>query len=252
MGVLRLPAIRALAIQCISLAVVFGLARFSWAMLGVKMDVLVAVVLQGLLAAIGARLARLAVWWMLIQLLLPIALLLTWLLHVPNIIFLLSFIFLLVLYWSCFRTQVPYYPSNRFARDALLSFIPPDQALQFIDIGSGLGGLPLHLARVRPLCNCFGIELAPLPWLISYLRARLGRVSVQFLRGDYCALDFSRYDIVFAYLSPAAMSQLWHKASSEMRSGALLLSYEFIIFEQAPSLIMNDPRGGPALYGWQF
>lgn len=249
---LRLPAVRALMIQCFSFVLVLSLARLGWVMLNVKMDVFVAGVLQGVLAASGARFARLAVWWWVIQFVLPIALLVTWMMHIPNFFFLLSFCFLLVIYWSCFRTQVPYYPSNRFVRDSLVSLIPAGQTLQFIDIGSGLGGVSLYLARVRPNCSCFGIELAPLPWLISYLRSVRGGKTVQFWLGDYGTLDFSRYDIVFAYLSPAAMSQLWHKACQEMRPGTLLLSYEFLICEQAPSFTKIDPCGGPALYGWQF
>ena len=33
-------------------------------------------------------------------------------LHLPSSIYLLAFLFLLLLYWSTFRTQVPFYPSG--------------------------------------------------------------------------------------------------------------------------------------------
>ncbi|MEN9866076.1 MAG: hypothetical protein RL748_1666 [Pseudomonadota bacterium] len=252
MGLLRLPALRALLLQAGSLVLVVLIARLSWLWLGVKIELLVAVILQGVFSALGARLLKMAVWWWLIQLLLPLALLLTWMLHLPAGVFLLGFILLVLIYWSCFRTQVPYYPSSQFVRQQILQLMPLQVSVRFIDIGSGLGGLPLYLLKNRPKSQCFGIELAPLPWLISYLRATLSHSPVQFLRGDYHELDFSQFDLVFAYLSPAAMSALWRKAQNEMRAGSLLLSYEFIVVEQSPTFIMNDPCGGPALYGWQF
>ena len=56
----------------------------------------------------------------------------------------------------------------------------------------------------------------------------------------------------FAYLSPAAMSALWRKASCEMRPGTKLLSYEFLIAEKAPDIsIVPTGRGAP-LYVWHF
>jgi SAM-dependent methyltransferase len=132
------------------------------------------------------------------------------------------------------------------------SLLPSDRAIRFIDIGSGLGGLVLNLAVTWPKNEFFGIELAPLPWLISRLRALLGKTSAQFVRGDYQDLDFSQFDFVFAYLSPAAMDALWRKAQAEMKPGSMLLSYEFIIINQAPQLTILDTNGGPALYGWHF
>jgi SAM-dependent methyltransferase len=249
---LRLPAVRALLLQCLSLVLVLLLARLFWTVLNIKTDLIVAALLQGIFAATGARMLRLAYWWLLIQLLFPLALLLTWFLHLPPLFFLAAFLIFLIVYWSCFRTQVPYYPSRRFAAQAVLQLLPAQRALRVIDIGSGLGGFVLHLARNRPDCELIGIELAPLPWLLSYLRARMAAPTVRFLLGDYQRLDFSRFDVVFAYLSPAAMDGLWRKAQAEMRPGGMLLSYEFIVHGQVPDLTLTDPAGGPLLYGWLF
>jgi SAM-dependent methyltransferase len=130
--------------------------------------------------------------------------------------------------------------------------LPPDRPLLVIDIGSGLGGLVLDLARRRPESTFVGIELAPLPWLASALRARLAGSSARFVRGDYEHLDLGDYDAVFAYLSPAAMDGLWRKASAEMRPGSLLLSYEFDIGAKPPDINIMPTGAGPALYGWHF
>jgi SAM-dependent methyltransferase len=132
------------------------------------------------------------------------------------------------------------------------ALLPAGRPVRAIDIGSGLGGLVLELARRRPESRFEGIELAPLPWLASRLRARLSASRSHFIRGDYERLDFGQYDLVFAYLSPAAMDGLWRKARAEMRPGALLVSYEFAIEGHAPDRSLAPTPGGPHLYIWDF
>ena len=247
----RAPAVQALLLQCaavpLTLGVVYLLARA-----GIPLAILGVALVQGVLAAALTGWRRLAPWWLAIALLFAPALVLTQSLAIPPAVFLAAFLFLLVLYWSTFRTQVPYYPSGKRVWDEVARLLPAGRAVRAIDIGSGLGGLVLELARRRPESRFDGIELAPLPWLVSRLRALLSGSSARFLRGDYHALDFAHYDLVFAYLSPAAMSALYAKAAREMRAGAMLLSYEFLITEKAPDLCIVPTGRGPSLYVWHF
>jgi SAM-dependent methyltransferase len=208
--------------------------------------------LQGAFASLLTWWRKLAVWWLAIQLLFPLALLQAQTLAISPLLFLAAFLFLLALYWSTFRTQVPYYPSGRRVWDEVARLLPQGRPVRAIDIGSGLGGLVLELARRRPESRFDGIELAPLPWLVSSLRARLAGASARFFRGDYEHLNFADYDLVFAYLSPAAMSALWRKAANEMRPGAILLSYEFLITEREPDISIVPTGRGPSLYVWHF
>ncbi|MES2759040.1 MAG: class I SAM-dependent methyltransferase [Pseudomonadota bacterium] len=250
----RAPAVQALLIQLaaapLALAAIAVLLRLE-----VPMNLAGAGLLQGALAAALSAWRRLAPWWLAIQLLFPLALLGGVSLQLPPWLYLCAFVGLLLVYWSTFRTQVPYYPSGKRAWDAVAELLPPDRPLYVIDIGSGLGGLVLDLARRRPESTFVGIELAPLPWLASALRARLASnapSNARFVRGDYESLDLGAYDAVFAYLSPAAMDGLWRKASAEMRPGALLLSYEFVIGAKSPDITILPTGPGPALYGWHF
>ena len=48
------------------------------------------------------------------------------------------------------------------------------------------------------------------------------------------------------------MPFIWTKASSEMRAGTVLLSYEFIIPAQEPSFVLNLVLMLPPLYGWRI
>ncbi len=207
--------------------------------------------MQGALAAWLSDKTRLARWWLPIQFAFPVAAVLVQALSLPPALFLGLFVLFLAIFWTTFRTQVPYYPSSKAAQNAVAGLLP-DKPIRFIDIGSGLGGLTLELARRRPESSFTGIEIAPLPWLLSALRARLVRNDARFVRGDYRKLDFSRYDVIFAYLSPAAMPALWEKAQAEMRPGALLLSYEFLIPQAPPDLSGIPDESGRRLYGWRI
>jgi hypothetical protein len=214
--------------------------------------VALAALLQGGLAAMMSYWRGLARWWLFIQLLFPVAIVATQLLQLPPTLYLAAFVFLLGLYWTTFRTQVPFYPSRPAAWSAVATLLPQDRPVKFIDIGSGIGGLVLNLAGRRPDSEFVGIELAPLAWLISSLRAHIGGSRGHFVRGDYTHLDLAQYDVVFAYLSPAAMPDLWHKASAEMRPGSLLLSYEFSIPAMSPQIAAQSVSDGPVLYGWHM
>lgn len=248
----RAPAVQALLLQCAALPLSAALIALLLHR-DVPLSLAGAGLVQGAIAAALSGWRRLAPWWLAIQLLFPVALLAGISLNLPPWLFLAGFLLLLLVYWSTFRTQVPYYPSGRRAWDAVAGLLPAGRPVYAIDIGSGLGGLVLDLARRRPESTFAGIELAPLPWLVSRLRALLARrANARFVRGDYEQLDFGDYDLVFAYLSPAAMDALWRKASAEMRPGALLLSYEFGIAAKAPDLSIAPKGAGPSLYGWHF
>lgn len=238
-------------IQCgampLTLAIIYVMASFRF-----SVDYLTVAVVQGVLAAGLTWKLGLARWWRLIQLLFPLAVLTALALQLPSWLFGAAFLLLLGWYWSTFRTQVPYYPSGPAVWDAVRQLLPADRAPRVIDIGSGLGGLVLYLARVRPDAQVMGVELAPLPFFYSWLRARLGGSGASFARGDYEKLDFSRFDLVFAYLSPAAMPQLWRKARAEMCPGSMLVSYEFIVEERSPDRIVHVTESGIPLYIWYF
>jgi hypothetical protein len=248
------PAVQALAMQVVA-ALLTGLLVWLAARLAIVSNVLIsighAVLLQAVIAALLTACLRLAAWWVAMALLFVPALLATVALHLPPAVFLGAFIFLLMLYWSTFRTQVPFYPSGPPVWKAVQALLPARPGLRVLDIGSGLGGLVLHLARARPDCIITGIELAPLPWAVGHVRAACTGNPACFIRGDYERLDFSQYDVVFAYLSPAAMPALWQKAQREMQPGSLLLSHEFLIEDAPPQITVLPHPHGPFLYGWR-
>jgi len=248
----RIPAVRALFAQAAGFALVLILAHALPQIAGIQLTIAVAAVVQGIVAAALARMLHLAPWWVAIGLCFPVALLASSALPLPPFAYLAGFLILLVLYWSTFRTQVPFYPSNRATWRAVAQLLPAGRPLRIADVGSGFGGLVMYLAGERPESEVIGIELAPLPWLCSRLRGPAAGSAGRFVRRDYETVDFADFDVVFAYLSPAAMPALWQKARAEMRHGALLLSYEFAIPGAEPDVVVHPSDGGPALYGWRI
>ena len=245
------PAVQALLLQCAAFPPTL-LAVWLLARAGFHPSYLTAAIVQGGVAALLSRWRKLASWWLVIQMLFPLALLGANHLDIPPWLFLVTFVVLLAVFWSTFRTQVPYWASGPRVWTVVAGLLPLDRPVRAIDIGSGLGGLVLDLARRRPDGRFTGIELAPLPWLASWLRAKATGSRARFVRGDYERFDFAEFDVVFCYLSPAAMPALWAKCLAEMKTGSKLISYEFIIPDQPPQLVIPITQSGVSLYVWDF
>lgn len=208
-------------------------------LIGLQPTPFVFALLCGLIAAAFSHFAGLARWWLPIQLLFAPALVSMLALDIPPDYFLAAFLILLAVYWSTFRTQVPLYLSSHKVWRALESFLPETKTgFRFIDLGSGLGGVLTHLAGARPDGQYSGVESAPLPYLVSWLRVKLGgyrNCNVQWGSiWDDRACDLAQYDVVFAYLSPVPMERLWRKARDEMRPGTVFISSTFAVPEQTP------------------
>lgn len=171
----------------------------------------------------------------------------------PAWVYLAAFVLLVLFYWSTFRTRVPLYLSGRKAWQNLESLLPPAQPFRFIDLGSGLGGVPFYLESRFPHSHFYGTEIAPAPWLISRMRAWFRGSRVSFMRDDYVVLDLARFDVVFAFLSPAAMPGLWQQAQAQMRHGTLFVSLAFPVNERQPDHVVEQDAGTRhTLYAWRM
>lgn len=240
----------ALFIQIVSILLVvlviisqsfIAMSIFEWSMV------------QGLLAGFISYYARMPYWWTPIHLVFMPLIITTLALNISPLWFLLFFICLLSVYGKTYKTQVPLYLSSKNVNIALESLLPRQGEFSFIDLGSGCGGLLNNLADAHKNGQFYGIESAPLPFLISRLRNVFRTLPCKIFWGDFWNHDFSNYDVVYAYLSPVPMESLWRKASKEMRPGSLLISNTFIIPGLTPhkSIQLND-FSNSTLYLWKI
>jgi len=193
---------------------------------------------QGLTAAVLSAALRAEPWWIAIHLLFSPALVLALSASIAPAWFLAGFLLLLLIYWTTFRSRVPLYLSNAATARALLGLIPLHQDTRVIDLGSGTGTLLRRCARQRANCHFAGVENAPLPWLIARLACR-ALLNVELRRGDFWDEDLPRYDVVYAFLSPAAMARLSLKLDRELAPAALFVSNSFPLPDRAPDEVLE-------------
>jgi len=248
------PALKALLIQLASASLILVLIGSSLLFLGVEASVsaLTWTLAQSVLTLLFARLLKQEVWWLAIHFVFPLAVFFTLQLDLSNHLYLIAFLVSLGLFWSSFSGRVPYYPSSKQVWDEVLNLLPQDKKLKMVDIGSGLGGLVIYAARRRPTLEVTGIETAPFIWAYSQLRATLTRSRASFILGNYDKLDLGEYDVVFAYLSPAAMPGLMKKSGAQMKNGSLFISHEFPFPDLPPTWIIDYGENRKPSYVYQM
>ena len=251
---------QALLIQCLSVLLIAAIAplvinsvfAFELRSLGLRLDsIWFWLIPHILMVSAMAKVIRMPVWWRWIHAVFPLAVIVMQQIALPAIVYLSGFVITLALYWSVHNTRVPFYPSfpaTWRAMQHILEQYAGDKSLRVLDIGSGLGDVSMFLSRQRPQDQIDGIEIAPLPWLISAIRATFSGRRTKFTLGDYRQMDFSELDVVFAYLSPAVMADVWQKVHAEMLPGSLFISSEFQVPDITPARIVYPSPDSPALF----
>lgn len=249
---MTLPAsqpLRALAAQLLGLFLA-GLLAWRWPALFAGGWRLAA--LQGLAAALASRLLRQPPWWQPMHLLFAPALVGALALQLPSGFYLAVFVLLALVFWGTVQGDVPLFLSSPAVAEALARLAVRERAGLCADLGAGLGSVVQPLAQAQPLLAIEAWERAPLPWAVAAWRCRrVPNVAVR--RASFWDCHLGRYDLVFAFLSPAAMPALGEKIRREMRPGALFVSSSFVLPEWSPEQVITlEDTGGTRLYCYRI
>ncbi|MEY4668230.1 MAG: hypothetical protein RL518_929 [Pseudomonadota bacterium] len=209
-------------------------------------SVTAAITLATLAAFVAVHFLGLSAPWRLINCSLPISVACSLSISLPGWVFLAPFLTLLAIYAPALWTRVPYYPTSKAAYPLILAELPPDTPFTFIDIGCGMGDLLLFLSQHRPNGRFMGIEIGVVPYLVSKAKALLyGRGAITVMFRSVFKTPLSEFDYVYAFLSPAAMTQVWDKAHREMKSTSTFITNSFQVPEAASYQVnIKDLRKG--------
>lgn len=246
---------RLLLVQAIAAAVAAGIALgLSWLWHWVP-PALALLVFDAALAAVISRLVfKMSLPWQIAQAALPLAAGAVSQLAVPAWVWLVAFAVLALIYWNSPGGRVPLYLTNRATYAALAELLPEGGGFSFADLGSGLGGPVYALAKRRPDGAFVGFETAPLPYLAAKLRGLVfRRPNARIAFANYRKRDLTPFDVVYCFLSPAPMPELYEKARREMRRGTRLISNSFAVpGHPADRVVEVDDRRGTRLHVWEM
>jgi hypothetical protein len=206
-----------------------------------------AVLVAAVIAAGGlALLLRLPLPWILICAALPPALTISHAESLSPTWYLAGFVGIAAVFLPAIWTRVPYYPTASADYEIILSQLPYKPGLRFIDLGCGSGKLLAFLSRRAPWATFRGVELAPMTFAFARVFTALfglRNVNVQF--GDLSQVNLAEFDVVYAFLSPAAMPTLWEKAQREMSPESLFITSCFPVPSAATKTL--EGRNGPIM-----
>ena len=222
-------------------AAAFLVLSFAWPYFGLSAETmpwLETSLTIGAVAFIFALLSRQPWWWCLMH---AAFMPLVWLTNDQQIDpgwFLLGFVLLLLVYRGALSGQVPLYLSNKQTVAQLAEMLAAREQLSFLDLGAGIGSTTIPLADQLPEDQFTGVENAPLTWQHGRILC-VGRPNIRWQWEDLWQVKLGEFDVVYAFLSPVPMPDLWKKVEAEMKPGSLFISNTFPVPGVEPSLVIE-------------
>lgn len=136
---------------------------------------------------------------------------------------------LLVLRHLLFFGFVPFIPHRPEVIERILKELDPPEKPVFYSLGYGRSGF-LPLARKKwPDGEYIGADCGLISAWISKLQALLKREKLRILHSDYYRVNIKRANVVYCYLSPEDLRELYRKLKIEPRVDAVIISVGFVI-----------------------
>ncbi|MBZ0091906.1 MAG: class I SAM-dependent methyltransferase, partial [Sulfuricellaceae bacterium] len=191
------PSIMAFLLQAISLILVLALILPVLEHWTGPLPTPAVALMIGCGAAFLGIFAAMSSWWLPINLIFPLIVVLALPLGIPPLVYLIVFFLLMAIYRGVVLDRVPLYLSSKKARYAVLENLPEQAGSRFIDLGSGLGGLLMFLAERQPQGIFSGVESALLPYWFSRIRLFPLRQNCHVLWNNMWAIKLSEYDVIY-------------------------------------------------------
>lgn len=146
---------------------------------------------------------------------------------------------------------VPFVPTREPKIQALIEYLRVTHMKSFIDIGCGDGRICRAVDEAFPEVNVTGIEISKR--LRKQAQGGTSDLPWKLVGWNYLDIPWKDYDVVYTYMMPLHMKNIWKKFQNECHTWALLISNEFPI-KWAPikDLLDIDPSSkGAKIYIYQ-
>jgi len=247
------PILIAIIAQLISLAALLAIIQGLLHGFEIILPLWAKILFQAVGAALLSFSFRQARWWILIQLIIPVAVVLALNFNIPSWFYLLGFFILLFFFWNSANERVPLYLSNKATWTALGDLLANEkEPIHFIDLGCGLAGTLVALAQRFPQHSFTGVETAPFPYVMSKLRCKIsGLDNINILRKNMWDVDLKDFKYTYVFLSPEPMPKLLNKFNNEAKKGAKLISNSFnVTHSPAEDVIVLKDKRRTKLHIW--
>ncbi len=171
----------------------------------------------------------------------PLSLLLSGTVSLPAWAWLLPLVVVLLVYPMNAWRDAPLFPTPADALRDLALQAPLPAGAAVLDAGCGLGHGLRALRTAYPQARLHGTEWS---WP---LRAAAGLLCpwATVRQGDMWRDDWCHYELIYLFQRPETMPRAVAKARAEMRSGAFLVSLEFVAEELQPDAVLDHVPGKP-------
>ena len=248
----RSPYLRQAAIQSSAVFFILSLAWPYYIIRGEALPWAETSLLIGGTALLLSSLMRQTWWWRFIHGLFTPGI--CWLsaFPIPPGWYLLAFLLLFFVYRGALSGQIPLFLSNHQTCSAVVALLAKRSQTRVLDIGAGTGSFVRRLGENLKSIRMTGVENAFIPWLIGYFMTRK-LDNVEWLMHNFWQLSLTDYDVVYAFLSPIPMPDLWKKIQNEMLPGSLFISNSFPVPGQDISFLVEvDDSRKTRLYCYEI
>jgi len=121
----------------------------------------------------------------------------------------------------------PYVGTNKRDARNMLEFARIKRGESVLDIGSGLGTIPIVAGCEFGAAKVHGIEMNPFLVVLSRIRAKRAGVEVDISRKNAYTAQIPRADVIALYLLPRMMDRLKPQLASKLDPGARIVSRGF-------------------------
>lgn len=145
---------------------------------------------------------------------------------------------------------VPFVPSKTRVVEKMIQAAKLKAGDTVYDLGCGDGRLLFAAEKKIQRLRAYGFEIAPLVYLLAWVRKILSGSTAKILFKNLFSADFRKANVIFCYLIPNVMPRLSEKIKRECRSGTKIISNTFHIPGlKTLKVLARDPKKGlPTIY----
>ncbi len=139
--------------------------------------------------------------------------------------------------------DVAYVPTPKDIVRRMLQLADVRRGELVFDLGAGDGRILIEAVR-KFGARAVGVELDPERFARIQERLRATGIVAEVIHEDFMKIDLSSADVVAIYLSPAVNSKLGPKLKDEVKSGARVVSLDYVLPGWVPERELSVKSGG--------